>query len=70
MGRGSTRGALCPHWCRREALGKIDIGDHCRIGANAVVLTSVPPGRVAVGIPAVIKARTVQGRGLALEEPH
>ena len=53
-----------------KLLGQIDIGDHCRIGANAVVLTSVPPGCVAVGIPAVIKARTVQGRGLALEEPH
>ena len=51
-----------------KLLGQIDIGDHCRIGANAVVLTSVPPGCVAVGIPAVIKARTVQGRGLALEE--
>jgi serine O-acetyltransferase len=53
-----------------KLLGQIDIGDDCRIGANAVVLTSVPPGCVAVGIPAVIKARAAQGRDFAVEEPH
>jgi len=37
-----------------KILGGITIGDHARIGANAVVLTNVPPGKTAVGIPAVI----------------
>jgi serine O-acetyltransferase len=37
-----------------KILGSIRIGAHARIGANAVVLTDVPPGAVAVGIPARI----------------
>jgi serine O-acetyltransferase len=36
-----------------KILGDIRIGDHARIGANAVVLNDVPPGKTAVGIPAV-----------------
>lgn len=36
-------------------LGPIRIGRGARIGANAVVLTDVPPGAVAVGVPAKIK---------------
>ena len=39
-----------------KLIGEISIGDHCRIGANAVVLVSTPPGSVAVGVPAVVKA--------------
>ncbi|WP_083748876.1 serine O-acetyltransferase [Pelomonas sp. KK5] len=35
-----------------KVLGRITIGDRCRIGANSVVLKSVPPDSVAVGIPA------------------
>lgn len=36
----------------------VKIGDHAKIGANAVVLTDVPPGATAVGIPAkIIPAR-------------
>jgi serine O-acetyltransferase len=38
-----------------KLLGHIEIGDYCRIGANAVVLTSVPAGCLAVGVPAEIK---------------
>ena len=38
-----------------KLLGQIAIGDDCRIGANAVVLTSVPAGCVAVGVPAVVR---------------
>ena len=30
------------------------IGDHAKIGANAVVICDVPPGATAVGIPARI----------------
>lgn len=40
-----------------KLLGRIEIGDHCRIGANAVVRTSVPAGCLAVGVPALIKER-------------
>ncbi|HIJ63373.1 MAG TPA: serine O-acetyltransferase, partial [Rhodospirillaceae bacterium] len=32
-------------------LGDIHIGDDCRIGANAVVVKSVPANSVVVGIP-------------------
>ena len=37
-----------------KVLGGIIIGDHARIGANAVVITDVPAGATAVGIPARI----------------
>ncbi len=37
-----------------KILGEIEIGAGARIGANAVVLESVPPERTAVGIPARI----------------
>ena len=40
-----------------KILGRIELGDGCRVGANAVVLTSVPPGYVAVGVPAKLKPR-------------
>jgi len=35
-----------------KAFGKITIGSHTDIGANAVVLDSVPEGATAVGVPA------------------
>ena len=38
-----------------KILGNVTVGDDCRIGANAVVTTSVPPHCLAVGVPAVIK---------------
>jgi serine O-acetyltransferase len=37
-----------------KILGGVVIGDHARIGANAVVLQDIPPGATAVGIPARI----------------
>lgn len=37
-----------------KVLGDIKIGKSAKIGANAVVLTDVPDGGVAVGIPAKI----------------
>ncbi|MBP3039045.1 serine acetyltransferase [Bacillaceae bacterium Marseille-Q3522] len=37
-----------------KLIGKIEVGDHAIIGANAVVLTDVPPIARAVGIPAKI----------------
>ena len=38
-------------------LGKVTIGDGAAIGANAVVLQDVPPGWMAVGVPAIVKPR-------------
>lgn len=38
-----------------KLLGNITIGDDCAIGANAVVITDVPSGCIAVGVPAIIK---------------
>lgn len=39
-----------------KVLGAITVGDGAMIGANAVVVTDVPAGATAVGIPARIKA--------------
>lgn len=38
-------------------LGNITIGEDCRIGANAVVVKSVPPNSVVVGVPGQIVVR-------------
>jgi len=38
-----------------KILGSVRIGAHAKIGANAVVLTDVPAGSTAVGIPARVK---------------
>lgn len=47
--------------CR--VLGPIDIGADATVGANAVVLTDVPPGAVAVGVPARVLARDRHAAG-------
>ena len=38
--------------CGARVLGPITVGDHAKIGANAVVLHDVPAGATVVGIPA------------------
>ncbi|MFO0742999.1 MAG: serine O-acetyltransferase EpsC [Labilithrix sp.] len=40
--------------CGARVLGPVRIGKGAFIGANAVVLTDVPPGAIATGIPAKI----------------
>jgi serine O-acetyltransferase len=40
-----------------KILGPVQVGDDARIGANAVVLTSVPAGATAVGVPARVVQR-------------
>ena len=40
-----------------KILGAIHVGNHARIGANAVVLSDVPDGATAVGVPAKILVR-------------
>lgn len=40
-----------------KIIGEVEIGDGSFIGANSVVLHSVPPNSLAVGVPAVIKPR-------------
>lgn len=40
--------------CGARVLGPVRIGKGAYIGANAVVLTDVPPGAIATGIPAKI----------------
>jgi serine O-acetyltransferase len=49
-----------------KILGPIRVGDGAVIGANAVVLDDVPPGALAVGIPARI-VRTGAPRPVSLE---
>jgi len=47
-----------------KILGGIAIGDHVKIGANSVVLRSVPAHSTVVGIP----AKTIKGKGVDLPE--
>lgn len=51
-----------------RVLGPVRIGAGARIGANAVVLRDVPPGAVAVGVPARILPARSRDASLA-EEP-
>jgi serine O-acetyltransferase len=44
-----------------KIIGKVIVGDGARIGANAVVLSDVPPNYTAVGIPARIIAPSAEG---------
>ena len=48
-----------------KILGQLVIGDDAQIGANAVVLSDVPPATLAVGVP----ARVLPMRGPRSQEP-
>lgn len=41
-----------------KVLGAITIGDHSRIGANAVVIKSVPANSVVIGVPGQVVVRS------------
>lgn len=45
-----------------KILGPITIGDGARVGSNAVVVKSVPPGATAIGIPAHIVEKQAGGK--------
>jgi serine O-acetyltransferase len=47
-----------------KLLGPIRIGNNVLIGANAVVMVDVPDDCIAVGVPAVVKPRGDNGRGV------
>ncbi len=58
-GTGKGRGKRHPTLCNgvfvgagAKILGNIEIGNNVKIGANAVVLSDVPDGATAVGVPA------------------
>lgn len=54
--------------CGVCVLGAVTVGANSMIGANAVVLTDIPPGSVAVGLPArVIKTRPVEVKNPATD---
>ncbi len=56
-----TLGACVEVGAGARILGNVVIGDHARIGANAVVLCDVPPGATAVGVPARITRGPASG---------
>jgi len=53
-GRVPTIGGHVDIGAGAKLLGGVRVGDHARIGANAVVLCDVPGGATAVGVPAIV----------------
>lgn len=54
-----------------KVLGGLTLGNNCVVGANAVVLKNVPPGHIAIGIPAKTlppKSERREGACMELEE--
>ena len=57
LGKGVVIGAAA------KILGPIEIGEGAKIGSNAVVVKSVPPGATAIGIPArIVESHEATGR--------
>jgi serine O-acetyltransferase len=52
--------------CGARILGPVRIGARAQIGANAVVLTDVPPDAVAVGVPASVRSRAEPNSGTSV----
>lgn len=55
-----------------KILGAIEIGDYVKVGANAVVLNSVPPHSTVIGVPGkVVKTRVMRyGYEMMLDHIH
>ncbi|MDO5033214.1 serine O-acetyltransferase EpsC [Corynebacterium sp.] len=53
-----------------KVLGPITIGEGSAIGANAVVTKDVPPGHIAVGIPAKFRPRAREERIKLVDPDH
>ena len=71
MRRGKRHPTLGDHvvvGAGAKILGPVWIGDGAQIGANAVVVKDVPAHAVAVGVPAVIRARPAAGPSAHLIE--
>jgi len=56
LGKGVNVGAGA------KIIGHVSVGDGAAIGANAVVLKDVPPGALAIGVPAQLVNRSAQAR--------
>lgn len=54
IGGGPSVGDDVRVWAGAKVIGRITVGDGAEIGANAVVIRDVPPGCLAVGVPARI----------------
>ena len=47
-----------------KVIGRVRLGDHSNVGANAVVTIDVPEGATAVGVPArIVGAQRTSGTG-------
>jgi serine O-acetyltransferase len=60
-GHGPRIGDDVQLWAGAKVIGKIVIGDRVDVGANAVVITDVPPDSTAVGVPARVIAKRREG---------
>jgi serine O-acetyltransferase len=58
---------LGAHVC---VLGPVRVGDGAKIGAGAVVVTDIPAGASAVGVPARVVGRDPSGSGAGIEADH
>jgi serine O-acetyltransferase len=54
--------------CGARILGPVRVGARAQIGANAVVLSDIPPDSIAVGIPAVARPRASAGASAGEQE--
>jgi serine O-acetyltransferase len=54
--------------CGASILGGVKIGDGARIGANSLVITDVPAGAVAIGVPAKVMPDLIKLRQKAAEK--
>jgi serine O-acetyltransferase len=71
LSRGKRHPTICNNvviGAGAKVLGAITVGDHSRIGANAVVLKDVEPEKVVVGVPGKVVTR--QSKAPAIDLQH